>query len=628
MNATRAAKLLELLDTEAWITSKEVAQSIEKSERTVRSAMRELGDLLQTAGASIESRPRYGYRLQVEDAERYAALCSRLGASTEVPDGVDARVDYLVMGLLYISGYVKINDLQDIFYVSGGTLSSSLKEAEEVFARYNLAIERRPNYGVRVVGREVDARRLIAERFVRNGIFPGELGEDARGRLVEMASEVRAVLAKHSVTLTEFAFESLVDYCLVACSRVRVGFLIDLGSERLPEVSDRVRLAARDLEHALGMDECPAHSLDETRYLELILAGSRTAGGGSNFVISEKTDRITLEALSLLTNDYGLNLLDNFDLRMQLNQHLAPMDIRLRFDMYVNNPLLGEIKANYPLAYQMAALVGEVLSSHYECPIPEDELGFIALILQVAIERGKLAGKHNVLIVSGLGRSSAHLLRSGFEQHFGDYLDTIYLCDPFGLENFDFSTVDYIFTTAPITMAVPKPVIEIDPFLDKNDVRAIEEALATGAASNYVDTFVTPARMLFDFEGATRVEVLQNLCGLITSRERVSDSFTSLVFQREEYAQMHLGSGVALPHPSGIASEETFAYVVLLKNAVDWHGEQVRVVLLVSGGPADADEEGRRGLNEALAKFALDKGSVDAFVSDPSYELFCDLLEA
>lgn len=628
MNVTRAAKLLELLDTETWMTSREIAQSIEKSERTVRSAMRELDDLLKTAGASIESRPRYGYRLQVEDAERYAALRSRLGAGTEVPDGADARVDYLVMGLLYISGYVKINDLQDIFYVSGGTLSSSLKEAEEVFARYNLAIERRPNYGVRVVGREVDARRLIAERFVRNGMFPGELGEDAKGRLVEMASEVRAVLAKHSVTLTEFAFESLVDYCLVACSRVRVGFLVDLGSERLPEVSDRVRLAARDLEHALGIDECPAHSLDETRYLELILAGSRTAGGGSNFVISEKTDRITLEALTLLTNDYGLNLLDNFDLRMQLNQHLAPMDIRLRFDMYVNNPLLGEIKANYPLAYQMAALVGEVLSGHYECPIPEDELGFIALILQVAIERGKLAGKHNVLIVSGLGRSSAHLLRSGFEQHFGDYLDTIYLCDPFGLESFDFSTVDYIFTTTPITMSVPKPVIEIDPFLDKNDVRAIEEALATGAASNYVDTFVTPARMLFDFEGSTRVEVLQNLCGLIASRERVGDDFTSLVFQREEYAQMHLGSGVALPHPSGIASEETFAYVVLLKNAVDWHGERVRVVLLVSGGPANADEEGRRGLNEALAKFALDKGSVDAFVSDPSYELFCDLLEA
>lgn len=70
-------------------------------------------------------------------------------------------------------------------------------------------------------------------------------------------------------------------------------------------------------------------------YLELHLAGLRMGShpvdAGANFVINERTDHLTVEVLSLLSNDFGLNLLHNYDPRMQFNLHLASMDIRMRY---------------------------------------------------------------------------------------------------------------------------------------------------------------------------------------------------------------------------------------------------------------------------------------------------------
>lgn len=45
--------------------------------------------------------------------------------------------------------------------VSSRTISNDLNELDEIFEKYNLALERRPNYGVSLQGKATDLERLI-----------------------------------------------------------------------------------------------------------------------------------------------------------------------------------------------------------------------------------------------------------------------------------------------------------------------------------------------------------------------------------------------------------------------------------------------------------------------------------
>lgn len=81
--------------------------------------------------------------------------------------------------------------------------------------------------------------------------------------------------------------------------------------------------------------------------------------------------------------DYGTNFL----LRMNLGQHLVAMDIRLRYGMPIENPLLCEVQKHYSLAYALAEQAAIPLHRHYGRNVSEDEIGFLAYIFQLTLEQ-------------------------------------------------------------------------------------------------------------------------------------------------------------------------------------------------------------------------------------------------
>jgi lichenan operon transcriptional antiterminator len=84
--------------------------------------------------------------------------------------------------------------------------------------------------------------------------------------------------------------------------------------------------------------------------------------------------------------------------------------------------------------------------------ISEGEIGYLALIFALALEQQKNPdySKYNILIVCSSGQGRARLLMYKYQQTFGKYINQIYLCNQFELNGFDFSKVQYVFTTIPI----------------------------------------------------------------------------------------------------------------------------------------------------------------------------------
>ena len=128
----------------------------------------------------------------------------------------------------------------------------------------------------------------------------------------------------------------------------------------------------------------------------------------SNFVIREEIDRLVVQMLEAVYEEFKVDFRSNFDIRMILNQHMVPFDIRIRYNIPVSNPLLSEIKENYILAYTMASRAVTVLAEHYQKFISDDETGYFALVFALAMEqRENRAEKANILIVCSSGKGSS-----------------------------------------------------------------------------------------------------------------------------------------------------------------------------------------------------------------------------
>ncbi|MFS0726477.1 BglG family transcription antiterminator [Paenibacillus sp. 1P07SE] len=62
-----------------------------------------------------------------------------------------------------------------------------------------------------------------------------------------------------------------------------------------------------------------------------------------------------------------------------LPNHIQFALYRLRNGMEINNPFLHETKINFPLEYEIAAQAAVMISERFDLPIPDDEIGFLAL---------------------------------------------------------------------------------------------------------------------------------------------------------------------------------------------------------------------------------------------------------
>lgn len=172
-------ELLFMLSVKEYRTASELAKELGVSTKTIRNRMKEIVAIGKKYGVHVESKARYGFILTEEIENGITKMLDSFEDEAELPEDTEGRTNYLIAYLLNREDYTKMDDLCDFLCISRSTLQVSVKQAEEILARYNLTIDRRPNYGICVKGSEADIRRCIEEYFVKkpNSVFPRNLSE-------------------------------------------------------------------------------------------------------------------------------------------------------------------------------------------------------------------------------------------------------------------------------------------------------------------------------------------------------------------------------------------------------------------------------------------------------------------
>lgn len=619
-------RILELLISGEYRTASDLADELECSSKTVRIRVKELNNLFQKFSQykiKIESKPRFGFRLVSDRQVTMEDLGQILGMEQEkqLPVTLGERSCYLLFYLLEHKEYVTISELAEKLFVSESVIKTTLKSVEEILKCYEICIERRPGYGIRAVGKEAHVRTCLVEQLseYKNqfSIFSKTLEQE----MEIMSGIVLTLMKEQEISIPEIPFYNFVKYICISIRRIQKGKEVSFPNEEQARVDASNKLFVKRLAKEIQKGYQIELSEAEEEYLSIQLAGKRVIGnsGEGNLIYREELNGLVTQMIEVIQTEFDLDLSGNFDLIMQLNQHMVPLDIRLRYQIPIDNPVLEEIQQNYPFAYTIAKRTADVLTNYYDRQISENEIGYLAVIWELGLEKQKsLVEPSNILIVCSSGKGSSKLLTYRYRQEFGAYIDQIKICNLFELKSVDFEEIDYVFTTVPISEPVPVPVYEVNLFLNHEDIAQVKQILEKGAAGILRNYF---SKLLFftDLKGSTKEEIVHEMCNRSRKVLELPQEFEESVLHREELSSTDYGNLIAIPHPYKAMGKETKVMIGLLKEPIFWGRNMVQVVFLISFG--QLEDQNLQKFYQQLMKILMDQELIQTLIQTKDLEL-------
>ena len=635
---SRQERLFRELSADEYRTSIDIAKKLNVSNKTVLTWIKELNDIIAGHGVRIISKQKYGHKLEIYHSDLYKKFCEEMNQPDReyIPYTSEERVSFLLAYLLNRGNYCKLDDLSDFLYISRNTLTTDLKKAESILNMYHLQIIRRPNYGIIVNGSELNKRICIANTVTkRKDLLPDDTKKGVS--LQAIGGIVLKVFNYHKINISEIALYSLIMHVYVAISRIRHGCQMtkdEINSMKVETlVSDVSLIAAQEI--AQEIEKSMKVPLDEGEVLYLALhVGTKISSDSykkhkPNVVISSKIDDLVRQMLHAVYNGFKIDFRKNLELRMSLNQHLVPLDIRIQYGIPLKNPMLKEIKRKYAFAYTIAATACTILNQFYGVKLKEDEIGYIAVIFALALEKGdKKIDKKNIVVVCVSGKGSSRLFMYKYRQAFGRYINQIYECSIYDLEAFDFreKDIDYVFTTIPINVSVPVPIFEVSLILEHEDIEAYQEVFQS-VKSEFIHRYYREELFLSGIKASNKEEVIRHLCLHAGKYYELPEGFYDAIMIRENAGQTDFGNYTAIPHPYKVMTKESFVVVGILEEPIWWGQNEVQAVFLVSISAKEEEEEDLEKFYQLTTNLLFDDIAIKELIASPDFGHFLTLLK-
>ncbi|RSL30739.1 transcription antiterminator [Salibacterium salarium] len=640
MNTRQIALLRELMAAETPLTSQYLAQVNQVTTRTTRDDIKHLNDILSKNGAVIQSLRAKGYEFHIEDDQRFRHYLEEIfqGGVTQnqnMPDLPEERTKYLIKRLLLAQGYVKLDDLADELLISKSTIQNDIKTVKDILRTYDITLEKRPNYGLRMTGSELKMRFCMSEYIFDRSekrdidIFNSQLPWLVKENLNDIWDIIVDEIRQHDITLSDIAINNLFIHIAITYKRVQSGHHVSLYPKEFNEIIDQ-----KEYHVAKTMVNKVETTLDvtfpevEIAYIAIHLLGTKMISQTNlteeriEQVMDDKVYQLTSIILETLETKLDLGIRHDRELIVGLSLHLKPAVNRYRYGMNIRNPLLHDIKANYPVAFEAAIIAGMVLEEETEVKIQESEIGYIALHIGAAMERKKLAtGPRRCMVICASGAGSAQLIYYKLQSQFGSKLEVVGTTEYYKLNQISLDTLDFIVSTIPIPDELPVPVIQVNTILGEGDLEKVESFVKEDKDRNIFE-YMKEELVFLNKDFHTKEEVLQFLHQELYLKHYVKDDFLDKTYEREKAAPTSFGNLVAIPHPITPQTDETFLSICTLQKPIMWDDKRVQFVCLLSvekNSSADLQM-----LYKSLGKIVDDMSMVQQMLKCRTYE---DLLK-
>ncbi|QWU13137.1 lichenan operon transcriptional antiterminator [Paenibacillus sophorae] len=596
-NARLYAILRELMVADTVVTSEYLANVIGVTSRTIRNDMKDLEDMLSQHVAVIHSVRGIGYKMQILDDSLFCKLLQEMIRNDSsqhgmIPNTPEERIRYLIKRLLLTEEFVKLEDLADELYISKSTIQNDLKDVKKALQEYGIELDKRPNYGLRIKGEEVKLRFCMSEYiFNRKETEANLLNAGIPILSNEEMTIIRTIILDQDVledfSLSDFEVNNLVVHLAIAVKRLQSNHIVTLHPEQIKDI-----IHQKEFETAIKIANCLKRNMNisvppsEISYIAILLLGKKTIPHTYSEMEAQTSQglgihQLATEIMETIESKLKLGIKQDKDLFAGLCLHLKPAINRHRYGMNLRNPMLEEIKANCPIAFEAGILAAMVLNEKLGIGIDKNEAGYFALHIAAAMERKNVStSPKRCMIVCASGMGSARFLFYKMKSVFGSKLDILGTTDYYKLKQIPLHSLDFIVSTIPIRDSLPIPHIEVNAILGSNDIQKIEKMIS--ANKDPIFEYLREELLFLQQNLETKEEVLEFLGDKLRGLGLINETFIDSVIEREAVSSTCFGNLVAIPHPIIPQTDSTFWAICTLQKPIDWDNKRVQFVCLLS----------------------------------------------
>ena len=595
-------RIFRILKDGKYHTSLELADILNISDRTCRKYIKILSEILIKKNVEIESKPRFGYLLKDNNISENELFHNEV---KKIPNSANDRLIYLINKLISEDRYIKLFDVSEEIYTSSKTLSQDLKKVSELLENYNLFLERKPYYGIRLQGNEIDIRNFYID-VLEKRLNENDIEDDVKLKIVEIAENISINFRGKNIKISDISLQNLAISFYVTLNRIDKNYLIEDIIENEDELfkvkKGEIKACINDLKNIFNLKKDMSER--DVDYLTIRFMTTETMTYSSIKNLDVKDIQKLIEDIFFYINvTFKIDLSNDEMLYKNLYTHLIALVIRLRFGIKTQNPLIDDIKKNIPFEYNLSQYVCSRIGEKYSKELSEDEVGYIAVILHMAKEINKRNRKKNILFIYPSGRG-------------------INACGLSDLKYINLDEIDIVFSLVDDKLNINKPVYKIKYFLNSDDLENIKKILDDN--KEYVNS-IFAKELFFHFEEEINKK---NLISFVSNKFKeyikFNDDLESLIIEREKLGMTEISEDVAIPHPIHVIPSVNKIAVCLLDKSIKWINNEVKIVLFMLINNSNGENE---KIYKLLTKVVNDKKIIDKILKNPIYENYINILK-
>jgi lichenan operon transcriptional antiterminator len=627
----RVVQIIGLTRKKPHFSLEYLAETMGVSTRTIRNDIKQLNSDLKGI-AALENEKGKGYRWLIEDEQLFEDVFTKAQSEKNLHDSPQSRLAFIIDRLVNSDKAITMDEMAFEMNIGRTTLVNELKKASVAIESYNLSIRGKQNRGMYLSGSELDLRFFILDNVYDYLYSDYPLDDDIKDVIIRIANQY---------DLESTTQNRLMKFVIVMLDRLLKNHSIIEMDKKLEKLID-----TKDYEFALEIVMAIQRHLPitisqpEILFVTLPIAGRRTPTNNRSLGNITITDDVK-NLLILIMEQVGFEkdfILQNKLLYEDLQYHLSFMLNRLMFGVRINNPLLGDVKDKYPVAYKMAEIAGQVIETEYDLKVSEDELGYIAFYFGVFIAQNEVEVNRlkRVAVICGTGRGTAKLVAIQLQRVLNQSTQIdLYSESEITKEHSD--DYDMIFSTVKLAFETDAPLIMINEIFDENSVsRQIERVtflhkfkLKNVGNHHSIVKLLTNEQKYFILDGCKSYqENINQMIDVLTMKGYLDEEFKIRLKEREEKGSMVFDQYIALPHAVNYKSNKIELALGVFPEKVIADGKEIKLVFLL-GIPENTDYDASllAKIYDEIIRIAANKQLVDRLAGSNSYKELSKYLE-
>ena len=599
MNARQIFLLEFLLKQHEYLSANQLAEKYGVSTKTVYQDIDKLNDFFDEG--ELKSRivkvPRKGIKLSADEERKkvHSLLLVNKHESGVQDFSPEYRESELIKRLFINQEDLDIYDFAEEMYVTESTVHRDIDKLKKNLGQFNLKIRIKHDQ-LFVDGDEWNIRKALQSYVIQAQSLGREENIERffSEKDIEICKEAISRLSQkyHHQFSEEYSCLLLVE-CLVFKKRTEHNNCLTERTSNLINDLNHLEVyffSGELLETVINksFSEISPYEIEAMAY-SLLAYGFSIQSADYIQNIEHQVNELIIKVSNLLS----LDLSKDNHLKLMLSNHISKMIFRLRNQIYITNPALEEIKKQYSSLFNVIWIAIRGLSKYYEINISNEELAFIVIHFQLAIE--KIVKPLNIVVICQNGIATSELIMSKLHKIF-DSDAKITNINARELDFYDLSNIDLIISTIALP-EVKVPVIEVSPILTKDEIESIRSFYSEHMTDNYTLMRTSLDGRKFNLESLktlikkpsliretvkSKKECIEKMIRECDATNRRIKEFKESILERETLGSTSVYTGVALPHCDPRFVEQSELIVMTLDKPINWGKNNVKLIILIA----------------------------------------------